>query len=183
MVAKGEFGIVFFSGKQIQNSGCTAADIKLLKRYEDDRMDILVQGNQRFRIEHLIETKPYLQAKVVFFDDDMEFGARENELWAKKGVALLKELSTVTGQIEESSLTEKLDYKDLSFLICAGGGFTLEEKQRFLEMTSTSARLKKSVDSLQQTLERMHLTRKIKSIIGGNGDLPESLQHRFKKAP
>ena len=54
-------------------------------------------------------------------------------------------------------------------------GFSFEEKQRFLEMTSTSRRLNAALEALEKTLERIEITRKIERIIVGNGNLPKSI--------
>jgi Lon protease-like protein len=35
-----EFGIVYFNGKKMEEVGCTARILKVLKRYDDGRMDI-----------------------------------------------------------------------------------------------------------------------------------------------
>ena len=46
-----------------------------------------------------------------------------------------------------------------------------EEKQRFLEMTSTGERLRKSVKALENIIARMKITAEIHKIIGGNGNV------------
>jgi hypothetical protein len=45
------------------------------------------------------------------------------------------------------------------------------EKQKFLEMTSTYERLRKSTESLGKILERIKLNSAISEIINGNGNL------------
>ena len=50
-------------------------------------------------------------------------------------------------------------------------GFDLMEKQKFLEMTSTYERLRKSTESLGKILERIKLNSAISKIINGNGNL------------
>jgi ATP-dependent Lon protease len=64
-----------------------------------------------------------------------------------------------------------MDFKSISFLIAGCEGFSHAEKQRFLEMTSTNERLKKSVESLKNIIARMKITAEIHKIIGGNGDI------------
>ena len=39
-----QFGIVYFNGTDIQTAGCTASILKVMKRYEDGRLDILTRG-------------------------------------------------------------------------------------------------------------------------------------------
>jgi Lon protease-like protein len=63
----GEFGMVLAKDGGIVSIGCTAVVERVLKRYPDGRMDIVVVGRRRFRIESLNEDKPYLQAEFELF--------------------------------------------------------------------------------------------------------------------
>jgi Lon protease-like protein len=177
-----EFGIVYFIGKQFQTKGCTARIVKILKRYDDGRLDIMTHGKNRFAIKELFDEKPYLQAKVEFFDDQLEEDANaENfQKLAQRGIQLLRQINPTTDQFENSQFTGRLDLKSVSFSVAACDGFSFEEKQRFLEMTSTSRRLRKAVNALEKIVERQRITAEIERIIGGNGKLPKSLQSRLK---
>jgi len=172
-----EFGIVYFSGKQFQTIGCTARIVEILKRYDDGRLDIMTRGAKRFAIKELLDEKPYLQANVDYFDDQpMEQPKRETlQKLADRGFQLLRKINPMTQQYKEEQFTKQADIKLVSFLMAACEGFSLEEKQRFLEMTSTPTRLSKAAEALEKLFERLTLSRKIERIIGGNGDLPESL--------
>jgi Lon protease-like protein len=172
-----EFGIVYFNGKHFEIIGCTARIEKILKRYDDGRLDIMTRGANRFAIKELIDEKPYLQAKIDYFDDQP--GEKENrealQKLANSGLQLLKKINPLTQQYKEAQLPNQPDDKLVSFLMAACDGFSPEEKQRFLEMTSTAKRLRKALQALETLFERLNLTRKIERIIGGNGNLPKSL--------
>jgi hypothetical protein len=67
----------------------------------------------------------------------------------------------------------------LKTIVLAGSpGFSLEEKQAFLEITSTRERISKAVPAMEKLIERLKLTLEIKNIIGGNGHPPSFLQQR-----
>jgi Lon protease-like protein len=178
-----EFGIVYFIGKQFETKGCTARIVEILKRYDDGRLDIMTQGENRFAIKELFDEKPYLQAKVEFFDDQPEedTSAENLQKLARQGIQLLRQINTMTDQYENNQFTGRLDIKSVSFSIAASDGFSFEEKQQFLGMTSTLRRLRKAVKALEKIVERQRITREIERIIGGNGKLPESLQNRLKQ--
>lgn len=178
-----EFGIVYFIGKQFQTKGCTARIVKILKRYDDGRLDIMTQGQNRFAIKELFDEKPYLQAKVEFFDDQPEknTSAENFQKLARRGIQMLRQINTTTDQYENNQFTGRLDIKSVSFTIAACEGFSFEEKQQFLGMTSTLQRLRKAVKALEKIVERQSITREIERIIGGNGKLPKSLQYRLKQ--
>jgi len=178
-----EFGIVYFIGKQFETKGCTARIVKILKRYDDGRLDIMTQGENRFVAKELFDEKPYLQAKVKFFDDQPEedTSAENFQKLAQRGIQLLRQINTATDQYENNQFTGRLDIKSVSFSIAASDGFSFEEKQQFLGMTSALRRLRKAVKALEKIAERQRITREIERIIGGNGKLPESLQKRLKQ--
>jgi Lon protease-like protein len=165
------FGIVFFDGSDIRMVGCTAKILKVLKRYSDGRLDILTQGEARFVIKEMYDRKPYLEGRVNYFDDEPEVKTGECQNLARNGIAMLKQFTTITEMQDAYGFTEGLDNKSLSFVIAGFEGFSNEEKQRFLEMSSTYNRLGKSVASLERIIERTKLTTEIRKIIGGNGDI------------
>jgi Lon protease-like protein len=177
------FGIVYFSGKQFETKGCTARIIDILKRYDDGRLDITTRGENRFKIEALFEQKPFLEAQVEFFDDappqnsELEISQKQ----AHTCIQLLKEINAMTAQYTNSDFNDRLDPKAVSFLAAACEGFSYQEKQRFLEMTVTVKRLQKTAQALEKLVHRLTITREIERIIGGNGNLPESLKEGVEK--
>lgn len=70
LAANSEFGVVQAHEKGILNLGCSAIIEKVVMTYADGRMDILTVGRRRFEISSLDDTRPYLQGKVAFFDDE-----------------------------------------------------------------------------------------------------------------
>ena len=166
-----EFGIVYLNGTDIQAIGCTASIQKVLKRYEDGRLDILTRGENRFEISAMYDHKPYLQAAVTLFDDELEDNTTASQVLADNGMNLLKQFARISGVQGEYGFAEIMDIKSISFLIAGCEGFSYEEKQKFLEMSSTSERLEKSVGSLAKIIERTKITAEIQKIIGGNGNM------------
>jgi Lon protease-like protein len=168
---KMEFGIVYFNGTDIQAIGCTASIQRVLKRYDDGRLDILTRGENRFEINEMVDHKPYLEAVVTFFDDKLEEITDACQELADSGMNLLKQFAGISGVQGEYGFAEIMDFKSISFLIAGCEGFSYEEKQRFLEMSSTYERLEKSVGSLARIIERTKITAEIQKIIGGNGNM------------
>jgi Lon protease-like protein len=166
-----EFGIVYFNATDIQAVGCTARILKVIKRYDDGRLDILTRGQKRFLIKEICDDKAYLTASVTYFDDEKQADDSGWQDLADRGMALLKQFTSTLESEEGDDFTKKMDFKSISFLLAGCEGFSHEEKQRFLEMTSTGERLKKSVESLEDMIERMKITAKIHTIIGGNGNM------------
>jgi Lon protease-like protein len=166
-----EFGIVYYNATDIQSIGCTARILKIIKRYDDGRLDILTHGQRRFLIKEIHDNKAYLEAGITYFDDEDRPDKSGCQVLADKGIALLKQFSSILESPEEYDFTEEMNFKSISFLIAGCEGFSHEEKQRFLEMTSTSERLEKSVEALENIIKRMKITAEIHKIIGGNGNI------------
>jgi Lon protease-like protein len=70
---KKAFGVVRADGEQMSIVGCTARIVRVVHSYDDGRMDILCEGERRFEIEALDESRSFLQGDVEFFEDE---GAR-----------------------------------------------------------------------------------------------------------
>ena len=165
------FGIVYASGSKLHRVGCTARVDRVMNRYEDGRSDILTIGEQRFRLGPVNEDKEYLQADVEFFQDDNS--GRDSNLpeLARNALDQLEELSSVTGAQVDISALRSLDPESASFLIGSTGVFTLEERQHFLELTSSAQRLELLSSSLKQVTERRRVLQRLKSMLNTKGDL------------
>jgi len=168
-----EFGIVYYNASDIQSVGCTAKILQVIKRYDDGRLDILTHGQRRFQIQEIYDSKSYLEARVRFFDDFGRVDKSACQDLADKAIVLLKQFTSILESQEEYSFSEEMDFKSISFLIAGCEGFSHAEKQRFLEMTSTGERLRKSVKALENIIARMKITAEIHKIIGGNGNIKQ----------
>jgi len=172
------FGLVGYNGSEIKSSGCTARITEVLKRYEDGRLDIMTVGEQRFYIVEQDESKSYLQGWVEFFDDEAEELEDRDREMALRGLILHNELSRLLGTETGYDGSAATELKDISFVLAGSKGFTLDEKQVFLEMTSTRERIMKAVPAMGKLIERFKLTLEIKRIIGGNGHPPSVIGDR-----
>lgn len=70
------FGVVRADREKLALIGCTAKVVRVLERYADGRMDILCEGERRFEIEALDESRRFLQGDVDLFDDEGENSTR-----------------------------------------------------------------------------------------------------------
>jgi Lon protease-like protein len=99
--AKGEFGVVFAKDDGIVNIGCTATVERVMRRYDDGRLDLLAIGQRRFRIESLDQDKSFLRAEVEFFNDD---DATEVPLELRqRATAAYKDLATADEESSEAT--------------------------------------------------------------------------------
>ena len=169
------FGIVLFDGQSIRPVGCMARITEVMKRYDDGRMDIMTRGGERFVIQELIEDRAYMEAQVFFFEDGEETPQEDLADLIQSALDLLKEAVDIEAGFDPDGLGGQISPKQLSYAIAALEGFTPAERQGFLEMTSPSERLQKSVQALSRIVTRNRLTREIQQLIGGNGHPTKSI--------
>lgn len=172
------FGLVYFDGKQIHKVGCTAQIIEVLKHYEDGRMDIVVQGEQRFYMDQIDDSRAYLVSGIFYIDDMEESVSDEDEALFHKITDLLKHLNKLSGRMGDDARFDGVDLQRLSFIVPGAEGFTMEERQRFLEITSTRERIEKGLRVLEKVISRVKINRKVLEIIGGNGHVKAFLAER-----
>lgn len=154
-----EFGVVFANGNRIQKIGCTAKIIQVYNKYEDGKMDILTIGQNRFKILNISEEDLYINAEVEYFDDEQDENETKELLsLSQTGLEILQSLGKLKINNELIKYISQINLKVISFVISSIGGFTNDEKQKFLEMTSTSERLEKAVEILDEYYQKINST-------------------------
>jgi len=102
-----EFGIVYYNATDIQTAGCTAGILKVIKRYDDGRLDILTHGQRRFLIKEIHDNKAYLEARITYFDDDEQSDNSGCQDLADRGIALLKQFTSFLESQAEYDFTKE----------------------------------------------------------------------------
>lgn len=94
------FGVVRAQRDGLAIAGCTAVISRVLRQYDDGRIDILCEGRERFEIEQLDNSREFLQAEVDAFED--EDGAGSSREDRGECVALHLEVLALAGIGRES---------------------------------------------------------------------------------
>ena len=131
------FGVVLVGKGGIHKIGCAARITQVLEKFPDGRMNILTQGEQRFEVFRVYDTRPYFEGEVSDFHD--EEGDDPTELCRMVWEALEKSGSAPPNLPEE--LLE--DPFRLSFAVAEVLRLPLREKQSFLGSRSLRWRLKR----------------------------------------
>jgi Lon protease-like protein len=149
-LSRGEFGMVLASEDGILSIGCTAVIERVLTRYPDGRMDLIVVGRRRFQIESLNEDKPYLQAQVEIFDDAPdELVSDDLRERAIAATAKLRAVETPDVVVEPVAGSPHISFQLAQFIK------DLDKRQTVLSMRSEAERLRFLVTVLPQyTAER-----------------------------
>ena len=173
------FGVTFFDPEsniddkpEIGTVGCVA-EVRESHLQPDGRSNILTSGLVRYRLLNFVEEgTPYLLGEVEFFEDDKEDPKRLEpladevyELFERVAKAAFK-LSGGRGEYPE---VPKADPEPLSFLVTAAFNLDSSMKYKFLEMTSTSKRLKKLRGILKKAVGKMEESADMHKLIQTNG--------------
>jgi Lon protease-like protein len=160
-----EFGIVWLSDDGLKETGCSARIARVLERFDDGRLNILVEGTEPFRLLRKIEDLPYPAGDVEVLPNDAD-GDDETAGKARSRYADLVE-----------HLTESRPEDDaLARLDAYGMAATLDvepaAKQELLELRSERGRLEQLDALFTEALERIKLAERAAERARGNGHLP-----------
>ncbi len=161
-----EFGIIWLSDDGLKDVGCSARITRVLERFDDGRLNILVEGTQPFRLTRRIEDLPYPAGDVESLADE-----DEDEADAE---ALERARSRYADLVEE--VTETRPEPDaLAALDAYGMAATLEvapeAKQALLELRSESGRLEQLEELFVEALQRIRMAERAAERASGNGHL------------
>jgi Lon protease-like protein len=150
------FGVVALrEGEEVGETGVprqvgTLARIVHVQRLSDGRMNLLVTGASRFRVESVVRGKPYLQARVNYLpeeDENVPDVLRRNLLVAFD--AYVKTLQQATrGQATLPDLPE--DPEVLAYLIAAAMEGSLDARQQLLEAPGARERMDMELATLRR---------------------------------
>jgi Lon protease-like protein len=163
-----QFGVVLAKEGEISTVGCSALVVKVLRKYEDGRMDILSRGTRRFEVYLTNEEEPYLRGGVEFFDDD-DGADLPTETDADHALRLFAQVRDLLGNPAEFPADLPRPYKHLSFRIAAPLPLDLDFKQQLLSVRNETRRLRDVARAIQQLVPRLTALRRAQQKAGGNG--------------
>jgi Lon protease-like protein len=160
-----EFGVVLVHNGNLAAAGCTAVVDRVVKRYDDGRLDIVTRGLRRFRALGLDQELPYLRAEVEYFEDEPDLPADRDEaerLYALAGRA---------AELANASAPAELDPDDPnpSFRAAAELPLDLAFKQQLLTLRSERERLARLTAYLQAWIEKTGKAVAMKTLAARNG--------------
>jgi Lon protease-like protein len=135
---------------------------RVVKQYDDGRMDIVATGRRRFEIVLLNEEKDYLRGAVQFFDDD-ESGPPSPEAVAKVQAGF-DELKRLDPEDSDEPPTAAL----FSFQV-AQSVPDLNFRQLLLATRSEAERIKRLADYLPGLLSKLRLVAHVRAVAPTNG--------------
>lgn len=164
-----EFGINFVDGEKLSSVGCTAVVREVVQRYEDGRLDIVVQGRRRYELHRVEETvAPYFVGHVSFVEDQNE---KRNHSVAAETTKLYNRLVEVVYGDRLPKLSTDPTSECISFVMAQKAGMDLQRRQQLLEMKSENQRLQMLQRYLATVVPTLQHAKEIQRIVNSDGYL------------
>jgi len=143
-----EFGLVYADDDGIRDVGTRARVSEVLTRFEDGRLNILVEGGDRFRLDELTEGRSFQTGRVlpVHDEDDAPDAVAIEE--ALRIFAVLRELTGSEVEVPDPALPQ------LSFALA--GKVELPHDDKLVLLREVSER--RRIELVQELLEHAVLT-------------------------
>jgi Lon protease-like protein len=145
--------------------GTEASVIEVLERFEDGRLNIVVEGGERFRVVELTSGRTFQTGEVEEVSDEVVDVDQED---AERALGLFQELRELVGSdVEDPEQGESA----LSFALASRVDFGLDPKQRLLELTSEPERLTLVIELLEGALTAVREEQARRDLASRNGKL------------
>ena len=145
---EGEFGLVYADDDGLRDLGTRARVVEVLTRFEDGRLNIVVEGGDRFRLVELTDGRSFstgLVTPIEDVDDSAEAAAVDEAL---RLFGLLREVTESEVDAPESDLSQ------LSFALAGKVELPADDKLGLLAETSERVRM----EHVQELLANAVLT-------------------------
>jgi Lon protease-like protein len=159
-----EFGIVWLADDGLKEIGCSARIARVLERFEDGRMNVLVEGSSPFRLLRRIDDLPYPAGDVELLEDGSDEEAADAEAARRRYADLVAQ---VTDERPEPDDLAKLD----AYGMAATLDVALEAKQMLLELRSERGRLEQLEALFAEALARIRHAERAAERAQGNGSV------------
>jgi len=158
-----DFGLLLEDEQGRREVGTRAGVVEVLQMFDDGRMNVVVEGRERFRLVELTDGRSFLTGDVEPVDDDDDPPANTD---VERAHELFRELVDVA----EADVDEPDEIAgSLSFELAARIDFGHELKQELLELTSERKRLRRLVELIERAIAAIEREREVRDRASGNG--------------
>ena len=143
----GDFGLVYADGDGVREVGTRARVTEVLARLPDGKMDILVEGGDRFRLLELTTGRSFHTGVVARVDDADDPADREA---VERALGLFDRLRELTRSDVD---VPQADASQLSYALASKIEFPPDDKLELLNDLSERSRLTRLCDLLENAVE------------------------------
>jgi ATP-dependent Lon protease len=155
-----EFGINCMRDDQVSSVGCSAVVTDVVHCFEDGSMDIVVEGRRRYKLSSY--------GFVHYLDPVRE---RVDETLERDTVRLYNTLIEEVYPTKEHQVPLDLLGEETSFLLVPKAGMDIDQRQRFLELSSENERLAMLHAYFTEVIPKLKQAQEIDRVIWSDGYL------------
>jgi Lon protease-like protein len=159
----GEFGLVFADDDGIRDVGTRARVSEVLTRFEDGRLNILVEGGERFRLDELTDGRSFQTAHVSPLDDEEDPADAQAIDEALRLFGKLREVTGSDVDVPDSGTPQ------LSFVLAGRVELPSDAKIELLRDLSERHRLERVQDLLENAVLTAQRVRRAAERASTNG--------------
>jgi ATP-dependent Lon protease len=158
-----EFGLVLDDEEGLRDVGTRTRVTEVLERFPDGRLNIVVEGGERFRLVEETEGRAFRTARVEAFSDDVAPATAEEVEGVLAAFRRLAEAAGAEGDVPEPSEAP------LSFALVARIELPATPKQALLELRSEQARVRTLTELLEGLAESLAAAQELAERARRNG--------------
>ena len=150
--------------KDLHSIGTLANILQLLK-LPDGTVKVLVEGNQRARIDSYITTDDAFTARITPLTEPLNADDREQEVLMRSAVSLFDQYVKLNKKVPPEVLTSLSSIDEpgrLADTMAAHMSLKLDEKQRVLEMVDIHARLEHLMGLMESESDILQMEKRIR---------------------
>jgi len=143
----------------------TLANILQLLKLPDGTVKVLVEGNQRARIERFLTTEESFSALIEPLEESLQSDEREQEVLMRSAITLFDQYVKLNKKVPPEVLTSLSSIDDagrLADTMAAHMSLKLDEKQRVLEMVEVQARLEHLMGLMEAENDILQMEKRIR---------------------
>jgi Lon protease-like protein len=158
-----EFGLILADDEGLRQIGTRAAVTNVLERFDDGRLNIVIEGRERFRLVELTSGRSFQTGEI---EPVVDLAGEPDPAEVERALELLRRLGEIAGaDVEGLSVASSVP----SFELAARVEFDPEIKQGLLEQRSEPQRLETVASLLERAARRLELQQAGRRIAQGNG--------------
>jgi ATP-dependent Lon protease len=163
-LARGEdFGLVLADDEGMRDVGTRAFVVEVLEQFPDGRMNVVIEGRERFRLKNVAEDRAFATAEIDEVEDEGDEPTEEER------AAALEAYDRVVKAADADLDELDLEAENLAFQIAARIDLGAEVKQTLLESQSERDRVVRLAGLLDKAAEAVAREREIRGRASGNG--------------
>jgi ATP-dependent Lon protease len=158
-----EFGLLLEDEEGRREVGTRAGVVEVLELFDDGRMNVVVEGRERFRVLESTAGRSFPTGEVESVDDEPDPPSGRD---VERALVLFRQLAEAAqADVEEPEEPPAT----LSFALAARIDFGVELKQELLELRSERARLVRLTELMGRAIGAIEREREVRERAAGNG--------------